>query len=214
MVPVGLQKIWQQSGPGRADPSISAGDSRDSVASNLLGVISRENRTTRGPAPGGVVEPGEAKSAFRQFVQIRRVDFAAVATKVRESEVIGQQKEDIWPGRGTGRRADSGADQGEHSQTGIHMATPGDGGKGPCEMMGLGYPNGFDREAPSTPSGTECVDQVPSPEPTKPAWFGSGIPESLPHPDSLNSVSTFWDQARSLLESLNLPSTLLALAVG
>lgn len=157
MVPEGFQKIWQKSGPGRADSSISAGDSGDRVASNLLGVISRENRATRGPASGGVVKLGEAKPPFRQFVQIWCFDFAPVATKVREAEVIRQQKEDIGLGRGGDWWGGSGAKQGEHSQTGIHLATPGEDGKGPYKRMGLEHPTGFPKNSPSMGAGTGMI---------------------------------------------------------
>lgn len=52
----GLEKLWQELGPGRSLATPSAADTGHGIAAHLLGVIAGENGGAGGPATGGVVK--------------------------------------------------------------------------------------------------------------------------------------------------------------
>ncbi len=72
-------------------------DSGQGVASNLLGVVSGQDRRSRRPASGGVVEGREPETVLRQRIEVRRCDLAAVAREVGVAEVVGNDDHDVRP---------------------------------------------------------------------------------------------------------------------
>ncbi len=68
-------------------------------AMNRLGIVAREQRRPRGPAPRGVVALREAHSPGGQAVEVRRVDLAAMRAQVGKPEVIGEDDDDIRSAR-------------------------------------------------------------------------------------------------------------------
>jgi hypothetical protein len=60
-----------------------------------IAVYTAEERGPCGPAAGGVIELCEAKSVMGQLVKVRGIDFAAEATEIGESHVIGQDNDDV-----------------------------------------------------------------------------------------------------------------------
>ena len=77
--------------------------------STLLRCMNRLNDLIEGArhgagrtTPGGVVKLGEAQPVIRQPVEVRGVDFAAVAADVGIAHVIGHDEHDIGPPRRPG----------------------------------------------------------------------------------------------------------------
>jgi len=74
------------------DPAVG-----QAVAVHRLRVVAGEQRRAGGPAAGGVVALREPQAARREGVEVRRVDLAAVDAEVGETEVVGQDHEDVGP---------------------------------------------------------------------------------------------------------------------
>ena len=64
---------------------------------HFLRVIAGQDRGARRPAAGGVVELREAHPLPGERVQVRRGDLAAVARRVGEAHVVGEDEQDIRP---------------------------------------------------------------------------------------------------------------------
>ena len=75
---------WQQHGPILAFATISTArrNARQGVTTNLLGVIAGQQRSSRRPASGGVVELCEPQAIFCQRIEVGRCNFTSVAAKV------------------------------------------------------------------------------------------------------------------------------------
>ena len=79
-VPEGPERIGEQVGPSRTFALASAGDTRQLVASHLLGVVTGEQGGPGRPASCRVVELCETEAASGQPVQVRCLDLSTVAT--------------------------------------------------------------------------------------------------------------------------------------
>ena len=77
---------------------------------HLVAVLAGEQRGTRGHAHGVVVEVGEAHAAGGQAVQVRGRYLAAVTAEVAETEVVGEDQDDVGAPRH--RLAATGSDRG------------------------------------------------------------------------------------------------------
>ncbi len=75
----------------------------DLAVAEAIAVNPAEEGGPGGPAAGGVVELGEAETVFGQLVEVRGVDFAAEATEVGESHVVGQDDDDVGAVVGVGQ---------------------------------------------------------------------------------------------------------------
>ncbi len=95
-----FQHFGQKSGPRRPDALAAALDAGDGIAPHLLGVVSGQQRRSRRPAAGRVIELREAETVFRQPIKVWRRDFAAIASRIREAHVVGEDNENVGsPGR-------------------------------------------------------------------------------------------------------------------
>ena len=75
------------------DGSVPSGVSR------LIGMQPGQQRHPRRVALARIVEPTKTQSALRQLVQVRRLDFSAIATEVGVPHVIYHDDNDIGPFR-------------------------------------------------------------------------------------------------------------------
>ena len=91
----GAQQLRKESRPGGALAGRASSQTGQGVTVDLLGVIAGENARSRRPAAAGVVELSKPKSATRQSIEVRRPNFASVATRVREPHVIGNDHQDV-----------------------------------------------------------------------------------------------------------------------
>src|SRR5690606_9694119 len=89
------QPFREESGPARTSSCGASLDLGECVAANLLGVVAGEERGSRRPAAGGVIELSEAESFVSQLVEVRGGDFAAVTAEVGIAEVVGEDDEDV-----------------------------------------------------------------------------------------------------------------------
>ena len=83
------KEAWGQHCPVLAPRPVSAGGNvGEFVASNLLSVESGEEGAPGRPAAGRVVELGESQAVFRHGIEMRCLNFTAVATEVGIAQVI------------------------------------------------------------------------------------------------------------------------------
>ena len=72
------------------------------IHADLRGVVTGQDGRTCGPASAGIVEVGEPDAVRREAVEIRRLDLAAVAARVRKAHVIHQYEHHVRPAAGEG----------------------------------------------------------------------------------------------------------------
>ncbi len=100
------------------------------VTTDRLGVVAGEQRASRWPAACGVVALRVAEPAGREPVEMRRVDFAPVASEIGEAEVIGQNHDDVrgatrrLVGRTVAQRQGDRDDDGHDPQQTAHGSAP------------------------------------------------------------------------------------------
>lgn len=90
--------IWRCLRGGRGAGS-ATGDFRQSIAADLLGVVTGHERGAGRPAATGVVDPSEAQAVARESIELWGVDFGAIAADVGETEIIGKDDDDVGPCR-------------------------------------------------------------------------------------------------------------------
>jgi len=87
-----FQHLRQQVGPWRAGSPL---DSRQAVATHLLGIIAREQGGTRRPATGGIVKLGKTQTVPGQAVKMRSLYFTTVASEVGVPHVVRHYEKDV-----------------------------------------------------------------------------------------------------------------------
>ena len=105
------EEVRQQARPTLSHAGGAAAQAGQRVAVNLLRVIAGQQRRARRPATRGIVKLREAQAAFRQRVEIGRMNLATVATEIRVTEVVGQDEQDVRSPRSFGggtHRSDDG----------------------------------------------------------------------------------------------------------
>ena len=65
------------------------------VAFDLLGIVAGQEGCSGGPTTGGVIKLCESHSIDGQFIQVRRLDFTAVASQIRKSEVVRHDQKHV-----------------------------------------------------------------------------------------------------------------------
>src|SRR6516162_4623979 len=90
-----VQKLRQKPRPRGTRSATASAEAGQFIAAYLLRVVARQDRRSRWPAAGGVVELREPQAAGRQSVDIGRLDFTAVTTRIRVAHVIGQDNQDV-----------------------------------------------------------------------------------------------------------------------
>ena len=102
----GLEEFRQQARPWRTLATSTAFLAGEGVAVDLLRVVTGENGTALRPAARGVVKSRETQAVFSECIQTRRHDFPAVTAEIGIAHIIGEDEQDIRPGRGRhGRNA-------------------------------------------------------------------------------------------------------------
>src|SRR6185436_15516680 len=91
-----MQHLRQQPCPGwplAAGPSAFSGQI---IPTDLLRVISCQDRCPRRPAAGGVIELSESQAILGESIKVRRLNLAAVTANIRKAEVISQDDQNVW----------------------------------------------------------------------------------------------------------------------
>ena len=91
----GLEKDGGEGCPGGTLAPLGSFSAFDDVALNLLRIVAGHERGAAGPASGGVVKVGKTKAILGKGVEMWGLDFRAIAAEVGESEVIGEDDEDV-----------------------------------------------------------------------------------------------------------------------